>query len=288
MSPGSIAATVGLVGGAVVAFGGYALTDARSPILGSVVMPAIRMLDPESSHHLAIWLAAHNLAPRDRRPDDEILKTTVFGREFSNPVGLAAGFDKQAEAMDNLLQMGFGFVEIGSVTPLPQPGNPKPRMFRLSEDNAVINRYGFNSDGIEPVKVRLAKWDAREGRPAGLVGVNLGKNKTQTDAKADYERGLIELAEFADYVVINVSSPNTPGLRALQSRDELDALVAHLQSVRKTDVPLLLKIAPDLNDEDKRDIASVALARKLSGLIVSNTTSTLSAVYPLCVLQQWC
>ncbi len=196
----------------------------------------------------------------------------MWGRTFSNPVGLAAGFDKNADVPDAMLRLGFGFVEIGSVTPRPQAGNPRPRLFRLPEDGAVINRLGFNSAGLTAVRVRLA---AR--RRQGIVGVNLGKNRDSADAAADYAAGAAALAPLADYLVCNVSSPNTPGLRALQSRDALDALVATVEkalaaAMPKDAPPLLLKIAPDLTHEDMRDIAAVALGRNVAGLIVSNTT----------------
>ena len=194
----------------------------------------------------------------------------MWGRDFPNPVGLAAGFDKHAEVPDALLGQGFGFVEIGGVTPLPQPGNPRPRVFRLTEDGAVINRMGFNSDGLDVVRGRLA---ARAR--SGIVGVNLGKNKEQTDAAADYVAGAKAFAPHADFLVINVSSPNTPGLRALQSREALHALVGQVRGALERfpeAPPLLLKVAPDLTDDDKRDIAAVAIATRLDGLIVSNTT----------------
>jgi dihydroorotate dehydrogenase len=236
----------------------------------ALLAPALRALDPETAHRLAIRVLRSGLVPRERVVDDAILAQRVWGRDFSNPVGLAAGFDKHAEAPDALLGRGFGFVEIGGVTPLPQPGNPRPRVFRLTEDGAVINRMGFNSVGLDVVRDRLA---ARARR--GIVGVNLGKNKEQADAAADYVAGAKAFAPHADFLVINVSSPNTPGLRALQSREALHALVGRVRAALQglaNAPPLLLKVAPDLTDDDKRDIAAVAIATRLDGLIVSNTT----------------
>ncbi len=194
----------------------------------------------------------------------------MWGLDFPNPIGLAAGCDKDARVPDAMLNLGFGFVEIGTVTPRPQPGNPKPRVFRLDEDRAIINRMGFNSAGLDTVIHRLsrrARW--------GIVGVNIGKNRDSDEAANDYENGIVRAAEVADYLVVNVSSPNTPGLRELQARAALDALLQRLVDARgKTnfEVPLLLKIAPDLTSDQRRDIAEVALATRIDGLIVSNTT----------------
>jgi dihydroorotate dehydrogenase len=232
--------------------------------------PLLRLLDAETAHRLAIRALRAGLVPRPRLADDPILRERLWGLDFTNPVGLAAGFDKHAEVPDALLDLGFGFVEIGGVTPLPQPGNPRPRLFRLTEDEAVINRMGFNSEGLDIVRARLA---ARTRR--GIVGVNLGKNKEQTDAASDYVAGARAFATLADFLVINVSSPNTPGLRALQSRAALEDLVGHVRATLaelKNRTVLLLKVAPDLIGDDRRDIAEVALASGLDGLIVSNTT----------------
>jgi dihydroorotate dehydrogenase len=234
------------------------------------VWPFLRLIDPETAHRLAIRALRLGLVPRPHLPDDPILEQRLWGLHFSNPVGLAAGFDKHAEVPDALLDRGFGFVEIGGVTPLPQPGNPRPRLFRLMEDEAVINRMGFNSEGLEVVRGRLA---ARARR--GIVGVNLGKNKEQADAAADYVAGALAFAPLVDFLVINVSSPNTPGLRALQSRAALEDLVGRVRAALaglKSAPPLLLKVAPDLTEDDRREIAAVTLASGLDGLIVSNTT----------------
>jgi dihydroorotate dehydrogenase len=230
----------------------------------------LRLIDAETAHRLAIRALRAGLVPRPRLADDPILHQQLWGLRFDNPVGIAAGFDKHAEVPDALLDQGFGFVEIGGVTPRPQPGNPRPRVFRLVEDSAVINRMGFNSDGLDVVRGRLA---ARPRR--GLVGVNLGKNKEQADAAADYVAGAAAFAPHADFLVINVSSPNTPGLRALQSRAALEDLVGRVRAALTAlpaAPPLLLKVAPDLTGDDRRDIAEVALASRLDGLIVSNTT----------------
>ncbi|HXP97122.1 MAG TPA: quinone-dependent dihydroorotate dehydrogenase [Telmatospirillum sp.] len=232
--------------------------------------PLIRLLSAEQAHNLSIAILKTGLVPRQPRDDDPALKITVWGRDFPNPVGLAAGYDKNAEVPDALLGQGFGFVEIGTVTPRPQPGNPKPRLFRLVEDKAVINRMGFNNDGVERVAGHLAR-----RRCEGMVGVNLGKNKTTEDAAADYEIGVRALGGLADYLVINVSSPNTPGLRALQSRDALEDLVGRVRRsllALPAPPPLLLKIAPDLAEQDQHDIADVALSTGLDGLVVTNTT----------------
>jgi len=238
-----------------------------------LAQPLLGLIDPETAHHLTVRALALGLGPHQTMADDPILACHLWGRSFANPLGIAAGFDKQGEAMAALAALGFGFVEIGSVTPRPQPGNPKPRVFRLPEDAAVINRYGFNSDGHDAVKARLARYRAGAHHPTAPLGVNLGKNKESGDAAADYAAGAALFAPYADYLVVNVSSPNTPGLRALQGRAELSGLLERVRgALPESAPPLLLKIAPDLTEEDRRDIASVALDLRLDGLIVSNTT----------------
>ena len=240
-----------------------------------LVMPILRRFDPEQAHRFAIRSLKSGLAAVLYPPaaDDPVLATTVWGRAFPNPLGLAAGFDKNAEVPDAALALGFGFVEVGGVTPKPQLGNPLPRLFRLDADRAVINRMGFNNDGLGVVLDRLA----RRNRKIGLVGVNLGKNKESTDATADYVALAGRLALHADFLVINVSSPNTPGLRALQQTESLVAIVRAAQAARDSatigiKTPLLIKIAPDLDSNEIADIARVALDEKLDGIVVSNTT----------------
>jgi len=238
--------------------------------------PFIRMLDPERAHGLAVKGLQMGIVPRPSVYNDPALETTLWGLKFRTPIGLAAGFDKNADVPDQVLAQGFGYVEIGSITPRPQPGNPKPRMFRLSRDNAVINRMGFNSLGMQTVAARMKDRSTRARYP-GVVGINLGKNKTTEDAAADYVLGVNAFADYADYIVVNVSSPNTPGLRALQGKDQLAELLgrtkdALLKVKPEGTPPLLLKIAPDLTDEDKEDIAAVVLDLGIDGLITTNTT----------------
>lgn len=235
--------------------------------LGAVML---RQLDAETAHRLAIQGLAW--APLPTPPaDDPILRTKLAGLDLSNPVGLAAGLDKNAEALKGLGRLGFGFVECGSVTPRPQPGNPRPRLFRLSEDRAIINRMGFNNDGLEAFARRL---DARP--PGVVVGANLGANKETEDKAADYVLGLNRLAGACDYFTINISSPNTPGLRALQGREALDDLLGRAAEARAGGVapktPVFLKVAPDLSGAEIQMIVEAALAHGIDALIVSNTT----------------
>ncbi len=233
----------------------------------------LRLLDPETAHRAAIWALARGLAPRPAAADDPGLAIRLWGRAFPNPLGLAAGFDKDAEAPGALIGLGFGFVEVGTLTPRAQAGNPRPRLFRLPEDGAVINRLGFNNRGAEAARAALDRW--RAGGGAGLVGVNVGKNKESADAAADYAAAARTLAPAADYLTINVSSPNTPGLRALQGEAELHRLLDRLEDAlgdRAARPPLLLKVAPDLGEAELAGIAAVALERRLDGLIATNTT----------------
>ncbi len=230
-------------------------------------MRLAHLLPPETAHRLAI--RALPLLPPRAAVTSPRLNTRLCGLTLPNPVGLAAGFDKNAEAFAGALRQGFGWVEIGSVTPRPQAGNPQPRLFRLLEDAAVINRMGFNNDGLEAVAARLAGRDPS----AGIVGANIGINKDSTDPVGDYVLGLRRLLPLVDYVTVNISSPNTPGLRGLQRREPLERLLAALIEARGgVTKPLLVKIAPDLDEAGEEDIAEVALASGVDGLIVSNTT----------------
>jgi dihydroorotate dehydrogenase len=225
-------------------------------------------LDAETAHGLALRVLKSGLTQADRRPDPPSLSVEVWGRRLSNPIGLAAGFDKNAEAPDALLGLGFGLVEIGSVTPRPQPGNPRPRLFRLAEDRGVINRMGFPGQGLDAALSRL------KSRPrSGFVGVNVGANKDSTDRAADYVTCAAALAPHADYLVCNVSSPNTPGLRNLQGRSQLADLLKRVQqAIAATPVPLVVKIAPDASDDDLDDIVAVSRDLRIDGIIVGNTT----------------
>jgi len=269
-----------VLSGGVLTFLGISIYRGDEKFYEELAMPAARWLDADTAHKLSIKLAKYKLIPKPRVADPPSLKTVVWGRSFSNPVGLAAGYDKDGEAVDGLLKMGFGFVEIGSVTPNPQPGNDKPRVFRLLEDRAVINRSGFNSEGHEAVLKRLRhrKSEAVVAE-RGLVGVNLGKNKLSRHPVADYVSGVHIFGKVADYLVINVSSPNTPGLRDLQGKKELEELLDQVVAERdrlkvEPKPPVLLKIAPDLSDKDKEDIAAVVTRPQggVDGLIVTNTT----------------
>ena len=237
-----------------------------------LLKPALFALDSETGHRLAIR-GLKALPLRAAMPQPGALATEVAGLHFPNPVGVAAGFDKDAEVPDALLGLGFGFTEVGSITPLPQAGNPKPRLFRLVEDGAVINRMGFNNGGAE---MALARLKARAGRP-GIVGVNIGANKDSADRIADYAVMARIMAPVASYLCVNVSSPNTPGLRALQDEGALTALIdaviaARDEVVADTPPPVFLKVAPDLEPADIDAIARIALDKKLGALVVSNTT----------------
>ncbi|KAI6207289.1 Dihydroorotate dehydrogenase [Aphelenchoides fujianensis] len=275
---------VKLIGGAGVAFVAGQLAWGSERFYNEVFMPGVQtFVDAETGHKLAVKMAAYGLTPRfgaNHKPYDS-LKCDFLGMRLNNPIGIAAGFDKNGEAIRGLESSGFGFVEIGSVTPLPQEGNPKPRVFRLLEDRALINRYGFNNHGVGPISERV-KRDHRTAAGASTpLGVNLGKNKDTQSPDADYEIGVNYFANHCDYLVINVSSPNTPGLRALQSKAELEKIC---ETVRKAldrvihDRParpkVLLKITSDLSTADRQDVARVVLDKRngVDGLIISNTT----------------
>ncbi|MBV8923536.1 quinone-dependent dihydroorotate dehydrogenase, partial [Bradyrhizobium sp.] len=236
-------------------------------------LPLLRFLDPEDAHRLAIQ-GLRLLPPLRLKLDDPKLSVRAFGLNFPNPIGMAAGFDKNAEVPDALLRLGFGFVEIGSVTPRPQEGNPRTRLFRLERDEAVINRMGFNNDGAEAVLRRLAA----RANLGGIVGVNVGANKDSPDRVADYVKLIEMFAPVADYFTVNVSSPNTPGLRNLQQAKMLDELLARVIDARERvrteagDSPVLLKIAPDLSLAELDEVVHIARSRRVDGMIVSNTT----------------
>jgi len=236
-------------------------------------LPVLRWLDPEDAHRLAIQ-GLRFLPPVKPRTDDPKLAMRAFGLNFPNPIGMAAGFDKSAEVPDALLRLGFGFVEIGSVTPKPQAGNPRPRLFRLERDEAIINRMGFNNDGADVALRRLAA----RAQHGGIVGVNVGANKDSPDRVADYVKLIETFAPVASYFTVNVSSPNTPGLRNLQEGALLDDLLARVIDARERvrqkagDTPVLLKIAPDLSLAQLDDVVQVARSRRVDGMIVSNTT----------------
>jgi dihydroorotate dehydrogenase len=239
-------------------------------IASRLARPVLLSTDPETGHTLAI-AALKTLPIPSCGADDRRLAVSAFGLSFANPVGLAAGFDKNAEVPDAALRLGFGFVEVGGVTPKPQPGNPKPRVFRLLPDEAIINRYGLNSDGVDAVARRLA---ARAGR-GGIVGVNIGPNKDSADRVADYGLLVEKLAAHVSYLSVNVSSPNTPGLRDLQQASFLDEVLARCIEARDRAAPgrpILVKIAPDLSLEGLDDMVRVSRQRGIDGMIVSNTT----------------
>lgn len=331
-----------LAAGSVVGLAYY--FDSRSAVHQYVLTPLVRSLfDAETAHRMAVLTFASGLGSRDLVADDPVLAATLFGKSLSNPIGVAAGFDKNAEAVDGLFNVGFGLVEVGSVTPVAQPGNPQPRFFRLPADRAVINRYGFNSDGIAPVLARLesrvrawlrqsaaatdpsivgtfnwpetindllpgapgaaaalvdAAGSPRSLHPDHLLAINLGKNKTSAEADvSDYVQGVQSLGPFADLLVVNVSSPNTPGLRKLQRKGVLNDLLKQVVEARdemvakagfaqlpaeqapngtvlgaRGIVPLLVKIAPDLSGEELADVADAASEAGVDGIIVSNTT----------------
>ncbi len=240
-----------------------------------LIKPFVHLLAPEAAHQLGICLLKYGALKGKPAAPAPSLAVQAFGLHFTNPVGLAAGFDKNAVAIDALLAQGFGFVEAGTVTPRPQSGNPKPRIFRLPEDEAVINRLGFNNDGLD---VYLRNF-ARHSKETGIAGANIGKNKDSSDAVQDYVTGLKAVYPLADYVTVNISSPNTKGLRDLQQRDALADLLSELRKTRSycanqygRQVPLLLKVAPDLRTEEVDDVVRVLAEHPVDGLIVSNTT----------------
>ena len=239
----------------------------------SILRPFLFNLDPETAHDLAIKSLKYNYLPSKifEVEDEQMLNIELLGKNFPNPIGLAAGFDKSAEVYNSLLKFGFGFVEVGTVTPVKQFGNPKPRIFRLEDDNAMINRLGFNNDGIEEIKKRI-KLDSKKG----ILGVNIGPNKNTTDQKNDFCLGIKNFYNIIDYITINISSPNTEGLRDFHSQEKLQDLLVALNKIKKekkADVPLLLKISPDLIDNDISEIIETALTNDISAIILTNTSN---------------
>ena len=240
----------------------------------SVLRPFLFNLDPETAHDLAIKSLKLNPFPKKmfEVEDEQMLKVEIFGKQFPNPIGLAAGFDKSAEAYNSLLKLGFGFVEVGTITPLKQRGNPKPRIFRLENDRALINRLGFNNDGIETVKSRIKSEEKK-----GILGVNIGPNKDTKDQKNDFCLGLKNFYDIADYITINISSPNTVGLRDFHEQEKLKDLLNVLNKIKKdnkTNIPLLLKVSPDIKDNYISEIINAAINYKISAIILTNTTNT--------------
>ncbi|XP_030753109.1 dihydroorotate dehydrogenase (quinone), mitochondrial isoform X2 [Sitophilus oryzae] len=264
--------------GAIGAFSGICIYKGDEKFYKNFVMPVIHLLDPEQAHKLAVITSQYRLTPVSKYKDPNTLSTTVFNKTFANPIGIAAGFDKDGKAVMGLKDIGFGFIEVGSVTPLPQPGNEKPRVFRLSNDRAIINRYGFNSEGHTVVFERLKDAKTHLDSPV-IIGVNLGKNKTSDDSISDYVKGINTFGSISDYLVINISSPNTPNLRSLQNKESLRQLLKAVILTRNNlevspKPPLLLKLAPDLTHNQRRDIADVIKQPdcKVDGLIICNTT----------------
>jgi dihydroorotate dehydrogenase len=230
----------------------------------------LHKLDAETAHDMAIWALHNKLVPNLNEDDLPVLATEVFGLKFKNPIGMAAGFDKNARAVDGLFKLGFAAVEVGTVTPKPQYGNPKPRLFRLSQDEAIINRLGFNNKGVEVFLKNISK-----AKRQGVLGINIGPNKDSTNFYNDYLVLIEKAAPIADYITVNVSSPNTPGLRDLQKKEAMQQLLKDVVDIRnsqKHKPPLLVKIAPDLTDEEIDNITDIALTVGIDGIIATNTT----------------
>jgi len=239
----------------------------------SILRPFLFNLDPENAHDLAIKSLKFNPFPRKmfEVEDEQILKIELLGKNFPNPIGLAAGFDKSAEAYNSLLKLGFGFVEVGTITPLKQFGNPKPRIFRLEDDGALINRLGFNNDGMKVIKNRI-----KSAGKKGVLGINIGPNKDTKDQKNDFCLGLKNFFDIADYITVNISSPNTESLRDFHDQEKLKDLLLALNKIKKenkTDTPLLLKVSPDIKDNNISEIVDVATKNDIAAIILTNTTN---------------
>lgn len=254
----------------------------RSSFVEKVTRESLLSMEPELAHKTTILALKNGIVPPSDRPRDEALVSTVAGIEFANPIGMAAGFDKNAEVVNPLIDYGFGFVEVGTLTPRPQSGNPKPRLFRMSDANGIINRMGFNNCGHRAAKKRLLN---RTPRDKGILGINIGANKDSKDFIADYVRGIKNFGDVADYFTVNISSPNTPGLRDLQQGEALHDLLAQVIDARANhkivhaqNVPIFLKIAPDLDENQLDEICAKVLEHGLDGMIVSNTTTARKAV----------
>ncbi|MGA7325642.1 MAG: quinone-dependent dihydroorotate dehydrogenase [Rhodomicrobium sp.] len=246
--------------------------------LWSAAQAGLRVFDPEIAHEISLRALEAGIHPRQITPEDPRLAQTLFGLDFPNPVGMAAGYDKDARVHNPLFAMGFGFAEAGTITPRPQSGNPKPRVFRLDEDRAIINRLGFNSAGHAAALTRL-----KAQAPRGVLGINIGANRESTDQIADYVAGVRVFGEVASYLAINISSPNTPGLRDLQAPDRLNALLEAVMSAKATlsrAVPVLVKLSPDLHDQDISPVMDCLLAHKVDGAIIANTTVSREGVSP--------
>ncbi|NBX65964.1 MAG: quinone-dependent dihydroorotate dehydrogenase [Proteobacteria bacterium] len=237
----------------------------------SLLRPVLHSMDPEMAHSLTIKALASGAYPRCSAPDDARLEQTIFGLTFSNPVGLAAGFDKNAEALKGIFAMGFGFAEAGTVTPLPQEGNPKPRVFRDTESQSVINRMGFPGLGADVFAENYTRFCEKYKTPKKIVGINIGKNKTTEDPAADYLKLATHFAPVCDYLSVNISSPNTPGLRDLQKPDFLIPFIRDLKKITGTK-PVLIKLAPDLTDAQITELAATLLEAGIDGIILGNTT----------------
>ena len=226
--------------------------------------------DPELAHNLAIKILRYNYVPYNKIPVNNLIETEIFGKKISNPVGLAAGFDKDAEVYNSLFKLGFGFVEVGTITPLKQYGNPKPRVFRLEEDEALINRLGFNNLGADTVSSRI-----KSSPPSGLFGINIGPNKDTKNRVEDYLIGLRKFYNLADYLTINISSPNTENLRSFHNENELNELLSKIENekkILKTNIPIAVKVSPDINNENIEKISELLLKYNISTAIISNST----------------
>ncbi len=249
-----------------------------SKMLFQLAKPFLHRMDPENAHRMTLQALKAGVLPCPARVDDARLKVTLWDRSFPNPLGLAAGFDKNAEVVGPMLKIGFGFVEAGTVTPRPQEGNPRPRVFREAEHEAVINRMGFPNEGLETFRHNIERFFESKPKPPGIIGINIGMNKGQPDPAKDYCHLVRSLANYADYLTVNISSPNTPGLRNLQARENLMPLLERILDERaktcgKTNAPpLLVKLAPDLTDEQLKDVAACLLEAKVDGVILGNTT----------------